>query len=178
MMYLPFVSSFFTFHEPLCHFAAEYVRSEHIAEEVVQEVFAEVWKKRENLDPNQSVKAYLYQSVKNRALDFQRRHQTEQKYLKRATKGSQVKTEEPKISLEGKSEFKIAAQRAIENLPKRGRQIYKLSRKEGLTYREIATVLDISPKTVESQMSRSLKKLRQELRPLLSIMLSVICELL
>lgn len=162
---------FFTFHEPLCHFAAQYVRASDIAEEVVQEVFAKFWEQRDDLDPDQSIKAYLYRSVKNKAIDFQRRHKTEKKYLERATQDDIDRTKAPKVKLEKKSEFEVAAQRAIENLPKRSQRVYKLSRKDGLTYKEIASVMDISHKTVESQISRALKKLRKKLRPHLTAIL-------
>jgi len=165
---------FFTFHQPLCKFAARYIYSAHLAEEVVQEVFGQVWEKRKKLDPEQSIKALLYQSVRNKTLDFQRRRKTEQKYLDKLKHDRSTTTEHPEVTLQEKTRFEAAAKQAIKELPERGHRIYMLSRKDGLTYKEIAQVLDISPKTVESHMSRSLKKLRKKLKPYLTVILLAI----
>lgn len=157
-----FENLFVHFYDSLCKFAWRYTRSQHISEELVQDVFLKVWKSRATLDPERDIKSYLYQSVRNKALNLLKHKNLAEEY------NSKIEWLNPSPSIqehdyEEESEFVQAAQKAIEALPEGARQVYKLSRKDGLTYREIAYVLDISPKTVESQMSRALQLLRDNL---------------
>lgn len=157
-----FEKLFLKFYEPLCNFAWRYVRSSHISEELVQDAFLAVWESRETLDKNRNIKTYLYQAVRNKALNHLKHqevveeHNQHIEWLNSASISQMHDFEED-------SEFIKAAQRAIDDLPERACQVYKLNRKDGLTYKEIAEVLNISPRTVESQMSRTLKKLKQSL---------------
>lgn len=164
-----FKKLFLRFYDPLCQFSWQYTHSRHISEELVQEVFLGLWQSRESLDPRKNIKSYLYKSVRNKALNHIKHKELAREYNRKIewVKPSPV-TQHHSERKEEPSEFVQAAQRAIENLPSRARQVYKLSRREGLTYREIASVLDISVKTVESQMSRALKTLRQSLAQYIS----------
>jgi len=162
-----FEKLFLKFYDSLCNFAWRYVRSSYIAEELVQDAFLAVWESRDELDTKKNIKTYLYQIVRNKALnhlkhqEIAEKHNTHIEWLNSATI-SQIH------DFEEDSDFIEAAQRAIEDLPERALQVYKLNRKDGLTYKEIAEVLDISPRTVESQISRALKKLKQNLSEYLS----------
>ncbi len=153
---------FLLLYAPLSKFAWRYVRSNHIAEELVQDVFLEIWEGRERLDPQQNVKSYLYQSVKNKALNHIKHQETAEEH-NNTIQWLNERIATQNHHLDEESRFVQAAKKAIEDLPEGARNIYKLSRKDGLTYKEIADVLEISPKTVESQMSRALKILRREL---------------
>lgn len=157
-----FEELFHEFYAPLSKFAWRYVRSSHIAEELVQEVFLDVWEDKKSLDPAKSIKAYLYQSVKNKALNHIKHKDLAKEYNKSIAWVNRTPITQIH-SFAGNSEFIRQTKKEIENLPEGARNIYKLSRKDGLTYREISEVLDISIKTVESQMSRALKILRQKL---------------
>lgn len=157
-----FKKLFLRFYDPLCQFSWQFTHSQHISEELVQEVFLAVWKSRETLDPQKDIKSYLYQSVKNEALNYLKHENLAAEYNKQIDWLSPSPATQ-RHNYEQQSEFVQAAKTAIENLPDRARQIYMLSRRDGLTYREIAAVLDISVKTVESQMSRALKILRNSL---------------
>jgi len=162
-----FKKFFLRFYEPLCNFAWRYVRSQHISEELVQDAFLAIWESRTLLDQKKNIKTYLYQIVRNKALNYRKHQEIEEQYNKdiewlHSSNISQMH------NFDEESEFIKAAQQAIEDLPEGALQIYKLSRKEGLTYKEIAEILDISPRTVESQMSRALKKLRKSLSQYLS----------
>lgn len=168
-----FEKLFLKFYVPLCKFAWRFVRSTHIAEELVQDTFLEAWEANESLDPDKNIRAYLYKNVRNKALNYVKHehianeHNQDIDWLNVA----------PITQLHNFSEgsgFVQAAKKAIENLPEGARHIYKLSRKDGLTYQEIAEVLDISLKTVESQMSRALKLLRRDLSQYLSARANVL----
>lgn len=156
---------FETFYNPLLRFAYRCVHSEAIAEELVQDVFLWIWEKREEWKVEGKLQSYLFRAVKYKAVDYWRRERTRQRYRKKWSEDQQQYTSPELHFEEGKEEdtFAGAVQQAIEELPGRSRIIYKLSRLEGLTYREIAEVLEISPKTVESHMSRALNFLREYL---------------
>ena len=157
-----FKELFLKFYDPLCQFVWTYTRSWHISEELVQDVFLAVWEFRETLDPEQDIRSYLFQSVRNKALNHIKHRNLANEY------NSHIEWLKPdpvtqQHSCRISSTFERDVKQAIGNLPDGARRIYILSRKEGLTYREIATVLNISIKTVESQMSRALKMLRDAL---------------
>jgi len=157
-----FKKLFLRFYNPLCQFCWQYTHSRHISEELVQEVFLVIWESRESLDPGQNIKSYLYQSVRNKALNHIKHKNLAEEYNREIEWLTPTPVTQ-QHHYEEHSEFVEAARQAIEDLPDRARQIYTLSRKDGLTYREIAIVLDVSVKTVESQMSRALKILRKSL---------------
>ncbi len=158
---------FLKFYDPLCNFAWRYVHSVHISEELVQDVFLNVWESRERLDPDKNIKSYLYKAVRNKVLNYLKHKDVAEKYNKQIDWLNSVDISQMH-DFDEQSEFIEAAQEAIEDLPEGARRIYKLSRKDGLSYQEIADVLDISVRTVESQMSRALEKLRNSLSEYLS----------
>lgn len=151
------------YYQSLCNFAYTYIGCIHQSEEIVQEVFGHFWQVKSQIDPSDNLKAYLFASVKNKALDVIKKNKTEQDYLEKFALEKKNRTYQKKIKI-GKSSFEKKVVEAINSLPDRAKLIYKLSRKEGLTYKEIASLLDISIKTVESQMVRSLKKIRAYLK--------------
>lgn len=159
---------FLRYYEPLAYFARRYVKKTDVAEDLVQEVFARVWEERDTWDPGSSVKVFLFQVVKHRSLDYLKHLKVEHKY-----DGQWMDQQEPPSIVFDESnslqEFRGLVRAAVEELPDKAREIYKLNRYEGLTYKEIALLLDISVKTVESQMARSLQKLRNRLSPYLSL---------
>lgn len=172
---------FLKYYEPLCNFAWRYTRSKAISEDLVQNVFTKLWTLRKTLDPQKSIRVYLYQAVKNEALDYI----SHQKIVREAAGKPSVeivtnlkKPIHQKQKLPDQTEFIDAARQAIDDLPKRARQVYKLHREDGLIYREIAEVMGISVKTVESQMTRALKILRNRLRQFLPLKLPVTDETL
>lgn len=160
----------------LADFAFQYVKSSHTAKDVVQDVFANIWEKRSSWNPTRSLKMYLYQSVKNEALKTLRDQKTERKYMKAFIRETEEKVITPR-ELDESDDFKQAVHRAIQDLPERARMVYKLHRRDGLTYKEIAEVMEISHKTVESQMSRALRMLRDRLSSYLpTLVLAVLFE--
>jgi RNA polymerase sigma-70 factor (family 1) len=166
-----FAALFSRYYDALCAFANGYTASRSEAEEVVEDVFVRLWELREHLEVRASLKSYLYTATRNRALNRLRDQRAEGRRLEEARFDSAPPgMGQPKPSLEEEmqaTEFARAVARAVEQLPPRTRQVFLLHRQHGLTYAEIATALEISPKTVENLLGRALKHLRAHLAPFL-----------
>lgn len=149
---------------PLSRFAASLVRDQSAAEDLVQDTMVALWLSRERLPVADSPRAYLYRAVRNRALNAIRHDRVVQRFE------SAIDPTEPTLAAGGDDEMAgrdavAAAARAIDALPPRCREIFLLSREHNLSYADIARTLDISVKTVETQMGRALKKLRDAVAP-------------
>ncbi len=164
---------FLTYYKPLTRFANRFLKSQPSAEETVQEVFLRIWDQRAEWFPDRSVRAYLYRAVRNKALDEVKNRKVRETY---DAEISEEWHQEPEIIgyHEENPELIKLVNHYIDHLPERCRYIFKLHRYDGLTYNEIAEVLNISRNTVEVQMTRSLKKLRTWLLPYLSVVLYLI----
>lgn len=168
-----FEKLFFKYYEMLCRFAFRYVGSMDIAEEFVQEVFAKVWEIRNELSSSVNIRSYLYKATKNQALDYLKHEDVIQRYEQEVELRLYDDVYEIEEKFSSKEHFVQVAQNAIEELPDHTRHIYKMSRNDGLTYREIANVLDISIKTVESHISKALRILRDRLGQFMPLVLLV-----
>ena len=151
--------------QQLINFSRNYVKDKQIAENVVQDVFVSVWQNRTNLDPTKMIKAYLFTAVKNNSLKHLRHLNTENKEIEDNLPYT-YDYERPDKKLDEK-EMELKIHQAIDELPEKCMEIFKMNRFENLKYAEIASILDISVKTVETQMGRALKKLRERLKPFL-----------
>ena len=160
-----FEALFRAFCQPLIDFACRYVRDTAVAEGLVQDVFVAIWSNRSQLNPALNVKSYLYTAVKNQALkhlrhlDVERRSEGEV-----ALTFPRQKTPEDERRAE---EIATAVHQAVDALPEKTRMVFSMNRFDHLTYAEIAQIQGISIKTVETQMGRALKFLRDRLADLL-----------
>lgn len=161
---------FVAWYDPLLRFAFRYVRSEPVAEGLVQDVFLWIWENREEWVVEGKLKTYLFRAIKYKAIDHWRKERTREEYMKQFSKSRTLHIDPKVPNKTEESAFVQAAQQAIEELPEKARMVYKLSRLEGLTYNEIAEVLEVSPKTVETHMSRALTFLRERLSRYLSVL--------
>jgi RNA polymerase sigma-70 factor (ECF subfamily) len=136
-----------------------------VAEEIAQDVFLELWRRREQLPDGSSVAGYLVQAARNRALNHLRHLQVQKK--------SQTYVEalnEPAGHADADThanELEAAMHTAIAALPPRTREVFLLSRERNLKYSEIAAQLGVTVKAVEANMSRALRQLREQLAPFL-----------
>ncbi|MEP1151949.1 MAG: RNA polymerase sigma-70 factor [Balneola sp.] len=155
---------FRNFYAPLCDYTFNFVKSSDIAEDQVQEVFVNIWEKKKDWHPKGSIKSYLFKAVRNQSLNYLKHNQFVEEW--KQNKASHLRTSfQPPIEERANPEqVKEWVQEAIHQLPKKRRVIYELSRNHGLTYMEISRTLNISVKTVETQMGRSLKHLRSYLK--------------
>lgn len=140
------------------------------AEEVVQSMFLRLWEKRDLLEVQTSVKAYLYKCVYNDSLNLLKHEHVKSKYQDFTvhTMNTHHEAASNKIEL---SELQTALKLALEALPEQCRIIFQMSRFEELKYKEIAERLGISVKTVENQMGKALKILRLKLSDFLLLLL-------
>lgn len=167
-----FDSLFRKYYAPLCRFACFFTGNGDDAEEAVQTAFITFWESKGKIAITRSVKAYLYQMVRNNALMHLRKTETRKRYESDFVEKSEQEMPEEKSYTDGDINRMVA--RGMEILPDRCRTIFALSRFDGLSYEEIATYLDISPKTVENQMGLAFQKLREYLLPAWKKMLLVL----
>lgn len=150
------------YYSQLGSFLMRYVNSKKMAEDIIHNVFFSLWENRTSLKACGTLKAYLYKSVRNQA--FNQLSKEKKTDIVEITEYPGRIDEEatPETVLEMK-ELKQAYKYALKTLPEKRRHIFLMHREDKLTYREIAEVLDISIKTVETQISRSLKYLLKQL---------------
>ncbi|MCU0422849.1 MAG: RNA polymerase sigma-70 factor [Bacteroidia bacterium] len=158
------------YYAELVRFAYEYLKDKDAAEDLVQEVFVKLWEKRADIEMKSAPKSYLYVTVKNHCLNklkSEQRHvlfeddfADDQRFaVSSASQLSEVKQLSEHIK------------QAMDKLPPRCGLIFKLSRFEEKSYKEIADILEISVKTVENQMGKALSIMRNDLKHYLQIIL-------
>lgn len=160
-----FEALFRAFAPGLCALATRYVASRAVAEELVQDLFLDLWTRRTHLVVERSVASYLQTAMRNRALNHLRH---ERRVV--APPPDEEQRDEADAAAPGESELldALELQDAIEHLPARCRLIFTLSRQQDMSYGEIAASLGLSIKTVETQMGRALRALRERLRHLVA----------
>ena len=158
-----FDTIFRTWYGPLVGTAERMLRDRAVAEELVQDVMLELWRRRETLAADTSPQAYLFQATRNRVLNHLRHLRIEQRSESdvQSVSSPTPQADAPVID----EELDVAVQRAVQALPDRCREVFELSRVHGLKYAEIAHQLGISVKTVEAQMGKALRTLRERLAP-------------
>lgn len=157
-----FETLFHTYYSKLCVFSNSYVKSLDVARDVVQDIFIKIWDNREDFHVTQSLKAYLYQAVRNQSLNYIQKNKQKQRLRAQLKKQHEIRSE-ARVSDLNAEELSEKIWRYVEELPERRRTIFVLYRKHGLSYKEIADVMGITRKTVENQMGSSLKFLRERL---------------
>ena len=160
----------------LVRFSETYILSRNDAENLVQDVFLYLWEHPELLDSLKNIKAFIFTMVKNKCIDYLRK-QTQGKYQTRPF----TEIEENELTLRlyslqsfdedilSHTEIDTIIQKAIYSLPARCREIFILSRFKGLKHKEIASLLNVSTHTIESQIAIALRKLKVELKHYFSL---------
>jgi len=161
-----FEKLFREYFTPLMLFSRRILGNEDDAREVVHQVFIKLWERRSEIDLSTSLKSYLFTAVNNRSLNVIRdRRKFSPEEVPELAGEWDVSAELESMELEEK------IRRVIDSLPERCRVIFELNRFDGLKYNEIASQLDISVKTVENQISKALKILREQLAKYLTLLL-------
>jgi len=164
---------FRTYYQPLCQYAFTFLRDKEDAEEIVQSTFLMVWEKRETLSIRTSVKPYLYAMVRNACLNVIKHQKIKQKHA-----GEEIaladRSHDAVAQTVASNELEHRINMAVEELPEQCRMVFKLSRFEELKYAEIAAQLNISIKTVENQMGKALKIMREQLKDYLPLIMVIL----
>jgi RNA polymerase sigma-70 factor (ECF subfamily) len=150
-------------YSPLCHYAFRFLKDMDSAEDVVQDLFYNYWKNKEKLEIKTSLKSYLYQAVKNKSLKIIDHHLVKERYSKEMLSNGNISETHSTNNIEA-DELNQIIESTIDKLPKKCKEIFILSRFEGLKYQEIAKKLSISVKTVEANMGKALKIFRTNLK--------------
>ncbi|GAA3605142.1 RNA polymerase sigma-70 factor [Flavivirga amylovorans] len=150
------------YYDKLCNYASSLARDSVESEDFVQNVIVRLWQRRHKLDAQISIKNYLYKSVYNEFVTYYRKHSAVTALEKKYIEGlDTVYVNQEKRDTKG---LKTIIEQEIEKLPKKCKQTFLLSKKEGLTYTEIAEYQNISVSTVESHMARAFSILRSKLK--------------
>jgi RNA polymerase sigma-70 factor, ECF subfamily len=141
------------------------------AKEIVHIGFIKLWETRDVITPNLSAKAYLYKIITNCCLDKLRHYKVKLKYERHFLLKAQSNASEKSFNLNDQKQVMQIIDTTISDMPEQMRKIFELSRYEGFKYAQIADTLNISVKTVETQISRALVRLRDKLSDYLVVIL-------
>lgn len=160
--YLAFEAIFKATYRRLCAYAHQLVISHELAEEIVDDVFCNIWRNRKRIHITSSFQSYLIRSVRNRSLDCLRQSRDERKYVLEQAERLECRQS---IASEKMIYEELCQQidAVVKNLPEQCGLIFRMSRYQDLSYREIANTLKISIKTVDTQIGRALKSIRKSL---------------
>jgi RNA polymerase sigma-70 factor (ECF subfamily) len=163
-----FETIFKAYYQSLCLFSMRYLRRTDLAEEIVQDIFVNIWDKRSGLHMETSLKSYLYRAVHNNSLKYLQHEKVVDRHAQRIIERKEQFYNEPLNNIQVEELTKLL-EIAYASMPQKTREIFELSRNEGLKYAEIAEKMEISVKTVEAHMGNALKILRESLKEYLSI---------
>ncbi|WP_162558757.1 RNA polymerase sigma-70 factor [Robertkochia solimangrovi] len=163
------------YFDKLHHYAWSYLEDAEEAREIIQNVFFKLWKKRTDLKVDMNLNAYLFKMTRNECLDYFKHLKVKTRYRdeiqKERLKLNVASLQDDPSQMFIESELNKKVNSLINRLPDACREVFIKSRFEGLKYHEIAAEMNISPKTVENQISKALRFLRQELQDYLTLFL-------
>lgn len=150
------------YNNKLYHFAFSLLKNEEDACEIVQETFFRIWEKRNNIDSSKSFKSFLFSVSYHLIIDQLRVRLKDQEFRNSLNKYFS----EPSNFQENRLDYntlEIEINKAVDELPEKRKEIYRLSREKGLSYKDIAEQLGVKPKTVENQINLALKHIKTRL---------------
>jgi RNA polymerase sigma-70 factor (family 1) len=161
--YFAFEKLFIFNYNPLRNFCKKIVRINEVAEELVSEVFLKIWSNRKHIVIASSPKSYLYTAVRNISFDHLRKEK--HSILAGLEEAAAVPCDsfDPHRCSEFE-ELQVRIEMAVDKLPRQCKLVFQMSRDHGMKYNEIAEKLQLSVKTIETQMGRALKSLRVSLK--------------
>ena len=157
-----FEKLFEKYYEPLCNFAFLFLKDDRYVEEVVDDVFIHIWENREKLFVHTNVRSYLYRSTRNRVVSFLRKDKfgTDTfEIIENKNQGFKRSLSPETLMIREEIASKVAY--ILQQLPPQAGLVFRLHKMEGMRYKEIAEILDISVKTVENHMGRALRIFRK-----------------
>lgn len=158
--YAAFARIYHSSYRYLCSYSKQFVICPHVAEEIVDDVLCNLWCNRKKLRINTSFRAYLVRCIRNRSLDCLRKRKGVRIYMLEYAEAIQCKQSIAHESLI-LDELRRQIEEVVDRLPAQCQTIFRMSREEDLSYKDIALRLSISVKTVDTQICRALKQIRQ-----------------
>jgi RNA polymerase sigma-70 factor (family 1) len=154
------------FYDRLLYFSIQYVYTREAAEEIVSDVFVKIWNRREELEKIANLEVYLFVAVKNHSLNYLEQYSSLRiTPLNDVTGLSQLTNSvDPERTMEWK-EILFKMDQEVGRLPDQCRRVFKLIKEEGFKYKDVAEILNISPRTVETQLFRAMKRLNEVIGP-------------
>lgn len=162
-----FKELYFLYAERIFRFLVRRINNPEIAKDLVQEIFASLWRNRFELDEKKSLESYMFRAATNASIDHLRKKIAHQKIVMEMPQNDIVFVKDDQVDL------KEMIDRAIQNLPEAQRKVFILSRYEQLKYKEISEILGISVKTIENHINSALKKLRKSLISLITNLINM-----
>lgn len=154
-----FEALFYGLNNKLIKFCILYVHQKETAEEIVSDVFIKSWEGRKGLTEIVNPETYLFVCVKNQSLNYVKKYSNiHLVQIESSDKVEFINTYDPEKELERK-ELHFLLDQAIAKLPHQARVVFKLIKEDGMKYKEVAEILNISPRTVQTQLFRAIKKL-------------------
>ena len=167
-----FEACFKLYYAQLCHYAYSFLKEQEGSEEIVQEMFFKIWEKRLTLKVSTSEKGYLFSSIRNSCLNQIKHINIKETYKEHNQREIEL-DEQVDNDYAVQNELSVKIAETISSMPEARQEIFRMSREEGLKYREIAEKLNLSIKTVESQMGKALKYMREELSDYLVLIILI-----
>ena len=164
------------YYSDLYNYASRIISDKYLLDDTVQDVFVNLYKNRDKIKLDVSLKAYLYKSTYNHCIDIIRHNNIQARYLDGEVMDFYLSEmmRDPEVITKLKDEdIKIAIDNALNKLPPKCREIFRLKKIEGYSGSEISKKLNISLKTVESQMTIAYSRLRKDLKWLLFFIISI-----
>lgn len=158
-------------YDELCRYAFSILKDQDAAEDVVQKLFIKLWEKRSSIGEIENIRSYLFRSAFNMSLNEQKKMQRMPKREEDMIQHNSLQSSDNTNNLLESKELQARIDEAMMILPEKCREVFHLSRNEQLSYKEIAEQMNISPKTVENQVGKALKIMREELKDYLPVLL-------
>jgi RNA polymerase sigma-70 factor (ECF subfamily) len=158
-------------YDELCRYAHSILKNQDAAEDVVQQLFIKLWEKRETINEIENIRSYLFRSTFNMSLNEQKKMQRMPKSDEDIVQTNSFQSGEDASNLLVSNELQERIDSAMLVLPEKCREVFHLSRNEQLSYKEIAQEMNISTKTVENQVGKALRIMREELKDYLPLVI-------
>jgi RNA polymerase sigma-70 factor (family 1) len=162
-----FAALFRLLYDRLLRFCIQYVDSREAAEEIVSDVFVKLWNRRQELETVANLEVYLFVAVKNHSLNYLEQFSTFRIAPLDDGLAQLSAPTDPEKEMEWK-EMNHRLDQEVNRLPDQCRKVFRLIRDEGFRYKDVAVILNISPRTVETQLFRAIRRLNEAIAPFLS----------
>jgi len=158
-----FNAVYLAYADPIIRFLNSILRNQQDAEEITQEVFANLWTQKETINSQTKIKNYLYTAARNRAFNLLRNKKVQFRYIEETMAVSEDKIDISGEELLESKEVRLLIEMTILNMPKQRRTVFEFSRKDGMSHEQIAKTLGISTGTVGQHIKLALKSIREVL---------------